>query len=120
MCDPCKLPLDGHLHDVQVLGMKLGAYLGERGETAVAFAARVGLSESSLSRIIAGKQRPAHGTIGRIVAATGGAVQPNDFFDLPSPAAGEGAAGAIVAVRPRTPSLPSPVKGEGDEPEEAA
>lgn len=82
--------------------MTLKDYLAAQGMTAAAFAARVQTHESTMSRILAGKQRPRADLMHRIGAATGGAVTPNDFFDTPAatapgtscdatPAAGEAA-----------------------------
>lgn len=43
----------------------------------------IGLTQSSVSRIENGKNRPEWGTLDRIVEVTDGQVTPNDFTDLP-------------------------------------
>lgn len=64
----------------------LRAWLEARGETAKDFCRRAQISESSLSRIMAGLQRPSHGAICSIVTATGGEIEPKHFFPPLAPA----------------------------------
>ena len=46
-------------------------------------ASSLGVSEGALSRYKTGKRRPSWRIPERLKAITDGAVQPNDFFDLP-------------------------------------
>jgi predicted transcriptional regulator len=52
----------------------LGAYLEHTGESQVAFAKRVGVHQSYISRIVAGQFSPGFDLALRIVAATGHAI----------------------------------------------
>lgn len=64
--------------------MKLDEYLSAKSITDVAFAATIGRSPSSISRIRRGLVRPDWSTMDAIKAATNGDVTPNDFIpDLP-------------------------------------
>jgi predicted transcriptional regulator len=66
--------------------MKLADYLAQEGLSEAAFAERIGVTQAAVNRYK--KDRvPEPEPMRAIVAATGGAVQPNDFFDLPSEAA---------------------------------
>ncbi len=47
-----------------------------------ALAALVERDRTTIVRLRAGKYRPSHELMARIAAATNGAVQPNDFFEL--------------------------------------
>ncbi|MFQ5984666.1 MAG: helix-turn-helix domain-containing protein, partial [Alphaproteobacteria bacterium] len=67
--------------------MKLAEYLTNQGISASDFAEKVGVAEASMSRYLSGKRLPRARVMRRIVEATGGAVEPNDFF----------AAGALAA-----------------------
>lgn len=60
--------------------MKLAAYLSSTDVSRDDFARRIGVSGVSVHRYISGVRIPRPDTMARIVAATGGAVQPNDFF----------------------------------------
>lgn len=60
--------------------MTLAAYLEAEAETQTAFAARAGLSDSTLSRVLAGKTPPSADVIERIHTATKGRVTANDLF----------------------------------------
>lgn len=69
----------------------LRIHLKKTGQTLEAFAARVGSSAPSLSRILNGKQSPSLALVGRILAETGDALSANDFLpvavvDQPKPA----------------------------------
>jgi len=60
--------------------MKLDEYLTNSELTIVKFAEMVGVSEVSMGRYAAGKRVPRPAILRRIVAASGGAVQANDYF----------------------------------------
>ena len=60
--------------------MKLDQYLTISELTIVKFAEMVGVSEVSMGRYAASKRVPRPTILRRIVAASGGAVQANDFF----------------------------------------
>lgn len=69
--------------------MKLQDYLAREEISAAEFARRIGRAVSTVARILHGDTIPEPETLARIVVATGGAVQPNDFS---SPAADAAAA----------------------------
>jgi transcriptional regulator with XRE-family HTH domain len=58
---------------------KLQAYLAAHGETRAAFAARSGVSEASLSRLLTRRMRPGIDMAAAIQAATGGFVLATDW-----------------------------------------
>jgi TorA maturation chaperone TorD len=60
--------------------MKLKEYFIREGITASQFAARIGRAVSTVTRLANSETVPEPDTIAKIVEATGGAVQPNDFF----------------------------------------
>jgi len=60
--------------------MRLQDYLEREGLSASDFAARIGRAVSTVTRIAKGETTPEAETVAKIVAATGGAVQPNDLF----------------------------------------
>ncbi len=62
--------------------MKLNTYLSERGISYSAFAAEIGRAVSTVSRLARDETRPDWATMRRIVAATDGAVGPEDFLNL--------------------------------------
>lgn len=62
--------------------MKLDEWLKSNNLTAAAFADISGLSQATISRAINGKRRPDWSTLDTIMAATNGAVTPNDFVSL--------------------------------------
>ena len=74
--------------------MQLRAYLDQHGLTQVQFAAQVGVTQSAVAKWLDGT-RPSWPTIERILAATGGAVTPNDF--LPSTATTPAEADQVAA-----------------------
>lgn len=74
--------------------MQLTDYLKQQGESATAFGLRAKISAASMSRILRGSQVPRADIMSRIVAATGGAVQPNDFYSAPPERAASGEAAA--------------------------
>ena len=67
--------------------MTLDEYLTERNITAAAFANKIERAVSTVTRIRKGDQHPDSDTLQSIVYATGGAVTPNDFFDVSEPPA---------------------------------
>jgi len=58
----------------------LQKHLSETGETASNFARRIGISKSSLSRLMAGKLCGDQSIIAAIWQASNGAVTPNDWI----------------------------------------
>lgn len=60
-------------------GMTLEQYLSETGETDAAFGARVGLSQSHVSRLRRLASRPSWSAIYAILEATGGRVTETDW-----------------------------------------
>lgn len=66
--------------------MKLRDYLADRKKSYAAFAARIGVRQAkSIGRYVNGERIPQKKIMDRIVLATGGLVQPGDFYD-PEPA----------------------------------
>lgn len=59
--------------------MKIADWLTQHGVTQAALARGVNLSEGSVSRIVAGSQRPSFDAMGRIDSFTGGAVSYHDW-----------------------------------------
>lgn len=64
--------------------MQLEAYLRESGITKADFARTIDVDWSTLFRYMRGIRRPHPDILYRIVKATGGAVQANDFYAPPS------------------------------------
>lgn len=60
--------------------MQLADWLRQNGLTAQAFAAQVGTSHATVSRLCRGRQRPSMELAQTIAAMTRGAVMPNDFM----------------------------------------
>ena len=60
----------------------LSKYLETKGETQAAFAVRVIATQATISKICAGIIVPKRPLMTRIVAATGGAVTPNDIHGV--------------------------------------
>lgn len=67
--------------------MKLSEYLKRQNITATTFAETIGRDKSTVTRLCNGDRRPDPDTMAVILEKTGGAVQPNDFFDVPDQAA---------------------------------
>lgn len=65
--------------------MRLKDFLRAHDLTEAEFGRRADLETSTVHRAANGKVMPSEVTMRRIIAATGGLVQPNDFFDLPVP-----------------------------------
>lgn len=61
--------------------MQLKDYLEIEGITGTEFANLIDRSQATVSRILRGKNMPHWSTMQEIRAATGGKVQPNDFFE---------------------------------------
>lgn len=72
--------------------MKLAEYLSEFGISQADFAAMIGLSAPSVSRLVKGTQRPNLDTILSIERATGKKVTASDFADLANSVSEERAA----------------------------
>ena len=68
--------------------MTLARYLALHKLTPLAFARRIGVSDESVRRYARGIRVPESPTMRRIIAETGGAVMPNDFFGRPKRKAG--------------------------------
>ena len=64
--------------------MKLKSYLKETGTSRADFASSIGVSEAAIARYVLGRRTPRGEEMVKIIAATSGAVMPNDFFDVPS------------------------------------
>lgn len=62
--------------------MKLSEYLEGQEEKPAAFARRIQVSPVTVHRYLHKRVIPAAEEMARIVEATKGAVQPNDFYDL--------------------------------------
>lgn len=60
--------------------MKLVAWLAQHGVSQAAFAETIGSSQPQVARFAAGTRIPNRETMLRIVAATDGAVRPDDFY----------------------------------------
>jgi transcriptional regulator with XRE-family HTH domain len=60
--------------------MRLADYLSTHRITQSAFAGRVGVTTSTISRLCRGQTPPSKDLISAIVRETGGAVLPNDLF----------------------------------------
>jgi len=67
--------------------MKLRDYMRREGMTAAELATLIGVSTAAVVRYRNGTRRPSPEVMRRIAHVTGGAVLPNDFYDLPAPAA---------------------------------
>jgi hypothetical protein len=65
------------------LGGTLGAWLYDNRLTLRAFAVLIDSDKATISQICAGNTIPRKALMQRIYVATHGAVQPNDFYDLP-------------------------------------
>ncbi len=72
-------------------GMKLADYLQDRQLSEAAFAELIGASQAAVNRYKRGRH-PSPPHMQAIIAATGGAVQPNDFYVLPAAPSAEAAA----------------------------
>lgn len=65
-----------------IVAMTLDAYLSENGISEAAFAQLVGTSQPNIHRMRKQGQTPNRALMAEIVKATGGKVQPNDFYGL--------------------------------------
>lgn len=63
--------------------MKLADYLTDAGLKDEDFATKLGCDRTTVLRLRTAQQRPSHALMEKIIAATDGEVQPNDFFELP-------------------------------------
>ena len=69
--------------------MKLAEWITTHQVKRTDFAARIGVSPSYITALCQGHCWPSRDVVARIMEATSGAVQPNDFFDAPAPEAAE-------------------------------
>jgi len=60
--------------------MKLRAWLNQQRLTTAEFAKRIDVGQAAVSRYCLDQRMPRRAVMQRIVAATGGAVTPNDFL----------------------------------------
>ena len=65
--------------------MQLAEYLEGERMSLTAFAEKIETSVETVRRYRDGERVPNRENMAKVVAATGGKVQPNDFFDTPSP-----------------------------------
>jgi len=72
--------------------MKLRDYMRREGMTAAEMAGLIGVSTAAVVRYRNGTRRPSPEVMRRIARVTGGAVLPNDFYDLPPTAEAAGSA----------------------------
>jgi len=61
--------------------MKLETYLTERNKKPTVFAAEIGVSPSTITRIIKGERSPGFDLVMKIQAATKGRVKPADWME---------------------------------------
>ena len=61
--------------------LQLKDYLKRQNLTISAFARRAGITVSTVHRVASGEVKPSTETLNRIVAASQGEVQPNDFYE---------------------------------------
>jgi transcriptional regulator with XRE-family HTH domain len=64
--------------------MRLIDYLKETGQSQQEFAAKIDARQATVSRWCDGSMMPRPAMMARIVAATGGAVTPADFYPAPA------------------------------------
>jgi transcriptional regulator with XRE-family HTH domain len=62
--------------------MDLQTYISLKGMSQEQFAQRIGVKQKSVSRYAAGERVPHPKIMSDIYSATGGAVEPNDFYEL--------------------------------------
>lgn len=65
--------------------MTLAEFLETQALTDTAFAARIGVTSEAVRRYRLGARTPKRDMLAKIAEATGGAVQPADFFPSPAP-----------------------------------
>lgn len=63
--------------------MTLSDFIDAQGLTAAEFGGRIGVSRGAVLRYATGERIPRAEIMAKIFGATGGAVAPNDFYDLP-------------------------------------
>ena len=85
--------------------MNLGEYLKESGLSLSEFAEKVGVADASMSRYVAGKRVPKTNILRRIVEASGGRVQANDFFTGTAAETVVDAAAAFRAAHPEVTAI---------------
>jgi 3,4-dihydroxy 2-butanone 4-phosphate synthase/GTP cyclohydrolase II len=81
-----------HITDMHIQGMKLIAYMDAEKVREEDFAEKIGASQSYVNRLKNGHVWPSSEMARRIMAATDGAVTPNDFLpSQPAPSPEEAA-----------------------------
>ena len=75
--------------------MKLADYLSQNKLSEAEFAEQIGVSQAAVNRYKRGRT-PSPEQMREIIAKTGGAVQPNDFFDMPGASEDDTSAEAAV------------------------
>lgn len=79
-------PLTAYRAAWHVPGMNIAAYRDSRGITQAELAAELSVTQSTVARWEAGAM-PARDMLARIAELTRGQVMPNDWLDIPTPAA---------------------------------
>ena len=79
------------------LAVRLGEWRRSAGLTLDAMGNRLGVGPETVRRYESGQRIPSRQHMARIYLATGGAVAPNDFYDLPALPEGPQGAGAAIA-----------------------
>lgn len=98
-----KICLTGNLLGAQILGMTIDDYLLATGETATAFAVRVPISDSSLSRIRRGEANCTRDTMRAIIDASGGLISAESLVHGSASNAGaDGASSGKIAANSTT------------------
>lgn len=62
--------------------MRLAKYLTDHNHTDAEFAAKIEVTRQAVHRYKVGDRIPDQATMSKIFEATGGAVTPNDFFNI--------------------------------------
>ena len=86
--------------------MKLSEYMHVTGETPAGMARSLDTSWQTVKNYMTGNRIPEAAIMTRIVAATNGAVQPNDFYDLPTPPKRRGKGSEIVPASNTVGAIP--------------
>ncbi len=78
--------------------MKLAEHLKEQGISTDAFARTIGVSGEAARRYLKGERIPEPKVMVKIVLASGGEVQPNDFYAVPDLPKAQAAGGTGFAT----------------------
>jgi lambda repressor-like predicted transcriptional regulator len=68
--------------------MHLRDWLVREGKSPSAFASEIGLTQSTINRMLGRSGHGTHRVMAKVIAGTKGEVTPNDFHDIPSLVAG--------------------------------